>query len=92
MILKSGGTAQADRSIARGAAGGKDARQILGDAAAGDVRHSFDQARLEQRPHGVQVGPVRREQRVADGRPAVQGRSYLRVSPDRSKNTWRASE
>ena len=53
---------------ARRAPGRKDARQILGDAAAGDMRHPLDQARLNQRTHGGEVRPVRREKRVANGR------------------------
>ena len=86
MLLKIGGTTQADRSTRAAQPAGKDARQILGDAAAGDMRHSFDQARLDQRPHGVKVGPVWRKQRLADGRPAS-GTIVSAVSPDRSKST-----
>ena len=47
---------------------GQRPRQILGDPAAGDVGKPFDQVPFDQRPDTTQVRPVRREQRLADGR------------------------
>ena len=41
---KIAGACHADRSIARVRARRQDARQVVGDAAAGDVRHPFDEA------------------------------------------------
>ena len=43
------------------------ARQVVGDAAAGDVRHALDELAVEHRAHEPQIGAVRLEQRLAHG-------------------------
>ena len=75
---KSGGTRPRARIDRRGAAVGQHARQILGDAAAGDVRHPLDESRVEQRPHRAQVRPMRREQRLADASSPSSGTNVVR--------------
>ena len=47
----------------------EDARQVLGDPAAGDVREPFDEPRLEERPDHGQIRPVDAEQLLADRAP-----------------------
>ena len=89
---KSGGTSHAAASIDRGGAVRQDARQVVGDAAAGDVRHPLDAAAVEQRADQRQVRAVRLEQRVADR--ACPARAHgCRPSSRRCSNTIRrASE
>ena len=64
---KIGGTAQADVVDHRGRAMRKHARQVVRDAAAGDVRHPLDAPAVEQRTDERQVRAMRLEQRVANG-------------------------
>ena len=64
---KIGGTRHDGAVDAGGGAGGKHARQVVGDAAAGDVRHALDQAAAEQRLDHRQVRAMRAQERVADG-------------------------
>ena len=56
---KIGGTLPRRPSTTRLGAVGQDARQVVGDAAAGDVRHALDQTRVEQRPDDRQVRTMR---------------------------------
>ena len=69
--LNSGGTCHDAVSIARRAALRQHPRQILGDAAAGDVRHAFHQTRRRAAASRREIRPMRREQRVADRRRPV---------------------
>ena len=45
----------------------QNARRIIGDSAAGDVRGAAQQARGHERANGLQVAAMHRQQRVADG-------------------------
>ena len=63
---KSGGTVQLSRSSEKPQPVGKHARQVLGDATAGDVGHALDPAALEQRRDDRQIRPMRAQQRRPD--------------------------
>ena len=64
---KSGGSSHDGGVDDRRGAVRQHARQVVGDPAAGDVRHRLDAAAVEQRTDHRQVRAVRLEQRVADG-------------------------
>ena len=64
--VKTGGTRQ--RALRDRSAGalGQDARQVLGDPAARDVRHALHELPVDERLHRAQIAAVRHQQRVAD--------------------------
>ena len=82
------------RSIARVRARRQHARQVVGDAAAGDVRHALDDGPrvAEQRADDRQIRTMRREQRLADRARRAPGPRHPRDSPATSNTMRRASE
>ena len=79
---KSGGTSHDDGVHDRRRAVRQHARQVVGNASAGDVRHPLDAAAVEQRAHQRQIRSMRLEERVADRAPelrdvTVDGESQL---------------
>ena len=77
----SGGISQAPTLIRAPQALGQDPRQVVGDAAAGDVRGGVNAALLEQRPHRLEVAAVDLEQLVRDAR-AELGQDLLRPAAE----------
>ena len=68
--VNSAGTSQRRTVDARRRALGQHARHVVGEPAAGDVRHAVDQAVANQRQQRIQVGAVRAQQRLADADPS----------------------
>jgi hypothetical protein len=64
---KIGGTRHEAVSMATAVPFGKDARRIVGDAAAGNVRGAAQQAGRHQRPDRLQITAMHLQQRVAHG-------------------------
>ena len=83
------------RSISAAQPSGRIARQILGDAAAGDVRHPLDPVALEQRPHqrrgttGAAPAARRRPScRAPDERVRLPARPSRRARGARASSRW----
>ena len=66
--------------------------QVVGDAAARDVRHPFDRALRDERVDGVQIGAMRRQERVADRPSELLHAAESTVRPRCSNAIRRASE
>ena len=64
--VKSGGTVHEEASTTAAVPCGSIARQVVGNASTGDVRHALDAAAVEQRTHERQIRPVRLEEGVAE--------------------------